>query len=231
MLIVKLQSERCRKEVNYMASSLPFDDANQDDGNSSDDNAARKESSADLFEVGCSAAIPSKVSISEHIDQKLPVHCFEKDEGFCMDKAKKDIGSGQLSSNPTVDFVSDTRLSKEYFTMGGGFCLDENDTDIDLQGSTNCPVKGATFDSDSPNCLDLGEGESVMTPTSTMNLVEEAEKVGKVDASCACQIPDNNMNSNHTEVGILQENVHEDGKDSSRSLRAMPNLRRKRRKT
>ncbi|KAL3526027.1 hypothetical protein ACH5RR_014399 [Cinchona calisaya] len=226
------RSGRPRKEVDYTMCSLRSDDPYLDDGSSKEDNEARKDLSADLLGPYF-ADVPSIISEGEHIYQESSGDCIKNGDGFCADKAKEDMETGQLNSGATDDIVSDTQLSTEYLTVGGGFCLDEEDTELNLQGSTHCPMKVTAFESDPPNCSDLREDDNINSPTRTIDPVEEAGRTGRVDTSYTSnQNPDGNTNSDWSEVAISQEVINEDdyGKDSSRSLRAMPNLRRKRRK-
>ncbi|XP_027074709.1 DNA repair protein UVH3 isoform X1 [Coffea arabica] len=227
------RSRRPRKEVNYSEFNLKSDDPDSGDESSREGSGARKVSSADMLE-DLTAAVPSKINESENLDQELSWEFLEKGDGYGVGKAKEDMGTDQLNSSPSNDIVSDTELSKEYLSVGGGFCLDEDTTDGDLQGSSKCPGKVTTFESDPSKCSGLGEDEISKSPTRAVNPVQ-AGRLGNLDTSytTTTKNPDESANRDRSEVASIQEIISDDDydKDSSRYFRAMPNLRRKRRKT
>lgn len=223
------RSRRPRKEVNYYELNSKSDDPNWVDESCMEGSGARKESPADML-ADLTSAVPSKI---KNLDQEPSWEFLEKGDGYGVGKAKEGMGTGQLNSVPANDIVSDTQLSKEYLTGGGGFCLDEDTTDGDMQGSAKCPGEVTTFESDPSKRSGLGEDDISKSPTRTVNPIQ-AERLGSLDTLyTTTKNPDESAKRDRSEVAGFQEIISDNdyGKDSSRYFRAMPNLRRKRRKT
>lgn len=218
---MKFQSGLPRREVNYTMSDMEFDDPDEDDGKHSHENAATKEPFSNVTDAGFSGNVPSKIKGMEHTDPELSGECIGMGGSFSLDKAKPDKATDQRSNFQTAECLSKTQLSEEYeyLSMGGGFCLNEDDGKDGNMHST----RGTLCDSDPPYWSDLGEDENGATPTRTMNSRKEVERIGEEKVSRANQ----NSHHNDSDGNRFEKNTNE---ESLSSLRAMPNLKRKRKK-
>ncbi|CAI9111074.1 OLC1v1011209C1 [Oldenlandia corymbosa var. corymbosa] len=158
------RSGRPRKAVNYALNDIELDEPNQDDGNPNKENLAGKEPCADMPEAGYSAAVPSKIQAVGRTDPEFNVECTGLDESSHLNEAKQDKVTDQLSACPVADSLTESQLSGDYLTTGGGFCLDEDDTAENVQGLSTRSTSVEICDSDPSKGSGLKEDGSATRP-------------------------------------------------------------------
>lgn len=239
-VLVNFQSERPRKEVDYTMSDTIYDDSDHDVGNSRSEHLEGRAASADLLAAGDSMTSPSKVNRNEIVDQEPSGECLGRGSSFYQDKSALETTVIGSNWSKNEDIHSGDQLPNDYLTMGGGFCLDDDDTNPDPGGLAS-PTKAATSDSDLPSPSSFADNRNstsksnqpINRPNGTMDILQQEENSSLVDTSHA----KNNTNDTkeNSESSLLQKIPPDDGdhalNDSGRYLRAMPNLRRKRRKS
>lgn len=251
-LHVVRRSTRPRKAVKYTMNELDIDEsgkANQDSGGSADE-AGENEilEDAGIVGVGAAAASPSKRNHHKVGDpllvESLSKDYIEMEGGICMDEAKPNTETGQVSLDQASDPPLVAELSQEYLRMGGGFCLDEDEVDKNSEKSAFSQARDILSENDNPShCSGFGKETEHDVSYEVSQLVSnpiraagELQVGGHTDAPYVMQnvgIPDvtNTIHDNHSILAISHENIEGDdsGAKSAGFLSAMPNLRRKRR--
>lgn len=199
------------------------DGSEQDVGNSQNKKAESRASSADLVDADNAVTSLSKINTNEIVDQVSPREGFQGGGWICADKIAPEISVLQSSSSKNDDNLAVAQSPNDYLTMGGGFCLDEDDPNMDSGGLAS--PKRATSDSDLPNrsssfddrICPSNPRQSSNNPTEITDRSQQVESRGRMDT---CHIKSNADGSSDVAPN-----------EPVRSLRAMPNLRKKRRKS
>lgn len=229
--LMNFQSGRTRKKVDYAMSDSADDGSEEDVENSQNTKAESRASSADLV-ADNAVTSPGKINTSEIVDQVSPREGFQGGGGICADdKIAPEISVLQSSSSKNDDILVVTQPPNDHLTMGGGFCLDENDPYMNSGGLAS-PTKATTPNSDLPNQSSSFDDrncpsnprQSSNNPTEITDRGQQVESQGRVDP---CHI--NNTGCTDIIGGSLDDNGA--ANEPIRSLRAMPNLRKKRRKS
>ncbi|KAL6960634.1 hypothetical protein U1Q18_038398 [Sarracenia purpurea var. burkii] len=207
------KSTRARKAVKYSLDDLDVDELEEE--NCSDKEAVQKPYE-DHALVGDTATDPG-----EKNQHKVGDHSFEKGSGgdylemgggFCMEEAEPELRTGQLNLGQNSDPHFEAEFSKEYLNTGGGLCPDED-------GTTDPDIRSV---------------QSISSPTKAPDGFEDRLRTdtcdGKLDLDSSTPIISDDRSSS---VISPPENTRKDysGTASINSLCAMPNLRRKRRKS
>ncbi|KAL2523446.1 DNA repair protein UVH3 [Forsythia ovata] len=213
------RSERPRKVVSYTVSD-EFDDPEKEghEGENCDEDSIAKESFVDQADIGLAESNANEVGD------------LEVGGGFCVDEMECENSMDKINASQNDCPSIETQLSKEYLEFGGGFCFDEEGEEMEGIEPPSSPMR-TTFSikSDPFDRLDDVQenqkiDESVSTPTRTSDGVVGGRSIGASDT-------EPNMNdvirSDCSKASILLNNTEE---DEIGSLRAMPNLRRKKKK-
>ncbi|CAI9758615.1 unnamed protein product [Fraxinus pennsylvanica] len=218
------RSERPRKVVSYTVSDEFHDpDIEGQEGEKCDEDSIAKESFVDQADI-----VPTKSNANEVGD-------LEVGGGFCVDEMEHGNSMDKINVRQNDVPSIKTQSSNEYLKFGGGFCLDEEGEEMEGVEPASSPMRATiTVNSDPFDMLDDAQenhqlDESISTPTRTSDGVECGRSTGATNT-------EPNMNhairSDCSKVSTLLNDTEEDETRNgpSRSLRAMPNLRRKRRK-
>lgn len=216
--LIIFQSKRPRKAVNYANDDLEIDDEGKslDQGNQkrSNEEATEHETSRNQSLCGDATADFSRKNLQKGEDCAPDLsRDFQEAGGFMgVDKNERD----QLDSRDD-DPTSTDDFSKDYLTMGGGFCVDE-----DEKGD---PANAGTIRENSDLEAELGT-DPAQAVCSLQKFADELQ------SRPTCQ-PDTELNldcPNATIGPSMPKNTGDDtGIKTVKALRAMPFLRKKRR--
>ncbi|MCD9638800.1 hypothetical protein HAX54_022953 [Datura stramonium] len=228
------RSERHRKIVNY--SEMRDDDSDKADKDDIDfiaEKLERRESGAD---VGIAEHYPADSSKMNENDA-ITYYCAQELSNL-ETSAGKDAGGTEMESTllPSFDEAYDPvprdLLSKEYLKMGGGFCLEENDGGMEHEINASSPMLSVEC-SDIHNSSQLLGGEncgnaSNQLVSSPARKTSEKQCEAGIGASEIEQDLNNTTDITCHKVSPHQENIeNNDYVSSSVFLRAMPNLRKR----
>lgn len=212
------RSGRPRKKVDYAMCDSIDDGSDQDDGNSQNKKSESRASSADFVDAGNGVMSPSKINTSEIVDQVSPRRGYQEGDWVSAEKVAPETRVLQSCSSKNDDILAVAQSSNDYLTMGGGFCLDEDDASMNLGGLAS-PTRATTSDSDLPN-------QSSNNPTERMDIGQQVESRGRLDT---CHVKQNAEGS--TDINRASRDDDAAVNKPVRSLRAMPNLRKRGRKS
>ncbi|KAL6952791.1 hypothetical protein U1Q18_048908, partial [Sarracenia purpurea var. burkii] len=238
------KSTRARKAVKYSLDDLDVDELEKE--NCSDKEAVQKPYE-DHALVGDTATDPG-----EKNQHKVGDHSFEKGSGgdylemgggFCMEEAEPELRTGQLNLGQNSDPHFEAEFSKEYLNTGGGLCPDEDGTSKDpYKRASKLATAFISANADTAHFSssvveadpDIRSVQSISSPTKAPDGFEDRLRTdtcdGKLDLDSSTPIISDDRSSS---VISPPENTRKDysGTASINSLCAMPNLRRKRRKS
>ncbi|KAL0386584.1 UNVERIFIED_CONTAM: DNA repair protein UVH3 [Sesamum latifolium] len=149
----------------------------------------------------------------------------------CVDETEQtskmdEMRTSQFSDSQIGDPFKESHLSKDYLQFGGGFCVEE-DEEEELNGHASCPPKEVIPEKpDGLNSVDSvmeenhGSDGLIITPRPSYGK--------KTDSSDTELIMDDKRQSDH--ISSDDGTKKDPGISLPKSLRAMPNLRRKKRK-
>ncbi|PSR87598.1 DNA repair protein [Actinidia chinensis var. chinensis] len=215
------KSTRIRKSVKYNLDDLEMDEpgkADQDEENSSDKEAVQEEPSADHSLLGEKTQQKAgDPSFEEHSGEDY----LEMGGGFCMGEAEPELETDQTTLGQNCDPSFEAELCKQYLNMGGGFCLDEGGTSKDPGTCCSNPARPSlSADADPAHSdfaveadPDIGSVQLVSSPT-----IAVEGSIGDYRSGLGTSPPDSTRKD-------------DSGTEPVNSLLAMPNLRRKRRKS
>lgn len=155
---------------------------------------------------------------------------LETGGGFGIDGTEMESDSVQLVCGDDTNPFSGDQSSKDYLMSGGGFCLEEDDTNNesgDFAPDHTIPEENSDFSHQSS--IQEENPETDLDQLDSNRLSKEET----MDASETEPNLNETANEDTPKVAIFQENIVEDDDlitGSTKSLRPMPNLRKKRRK-
>ncbi|KAE9449160.1 hypothetical protein C3L33_18941, partial [Rhododendron williamsianum] len=214
------KSARTRKAVKYTSDDdVEIDEpgkASHEEENCSDKEAV-KEPFEDHHLVGDTAA--STGEEIQHKEEHSSGDYFEMGGGFCSIEEEPELKTDEPSVGQNGDPSFEVESFQECLNMGGGFCLDEDETKEDLHKHASEPATELVSDDSDPHCSNTGE--------------EANPKRRKADALYNEQNPDHltPRASNNSSSPLESIGQDDSGTPPMKSLSAMPNLRRKRRKS
>ncbi|XP_052728324.1 DNA repair protein UVH3 isoform X8 [Vigna angularis] len=225
------KSLRSRKPVNYS-----FEDPEDEDADDAFDRSNRtgpiEEKLSQIH--GASEDGPTDFSAMNFpLRENSPTDPFKSEGPFC-------VHAGEINHPSTGNHDSSTGnhdSSDDYLKMGGGFCLDDGETDkLDTIDDVNTATVDSTQDfSHFSDCLD----ETNRDKNSSDILFSGTEKpengseggVDFYDFGIKRNDLVNTSSYDHSDVGILKpENVHNNSGASAGVFSAMPFLRKRRKK-
>ncbi|XP_016496710.2 DNA repair protein UVH3 [Nicotiana tabacum] len=226
------RSERHRKIVNYSEGrDDESDKVDKDDGDSTTDKLERRESGADVGIVERCPDDSSNMTENDVSNDYCP-------QGLSNPETSADVNTGGAEMESAVqpsfgemdDPVPGDLLSKEYLKMGGGFCLEEDDGDMEHEINASSPIL-------SVGCSDINNssqllGNEICGNASNQFVSSPSTNKKQCDARIGAseneQDLDNTTNSTCQKVSAHQENMEDnDYVSGSVFLRAMPNLRKR----
>ncbi|XP_047329850.1 DNA repair protein UVH3 [Impatiens glandulifera] len=224
------KSTRTRKAVSYNPDIMEIDDelSKADEvcegskAKEDDDQLGQMAEPSDYLKMGggfCSDKEEDEVNKVRKEDADL----FEADYlkmggGFCSDKEEDEVNKVPKEDDDL--FEAELGQSSDYLKMGGGFCSDKEEDEVN-----KVPKEDDLFETE------LGQSSDYLGMGGGFCLDKEEDEVSKVPPvqpeteSISNQIEDAALSGNKD----LEEDY--DQQEVRLSLRAMPNLRRKRRKT
>nr|GMC59385.1 DNA repair protein UVH3 isoform X1 [Ipomoea batatas] len=146
--------------------------------------------------------------------------------GFGMDGTGMESVSAELVCSDDNNPLSGDQLSKDYLMCGGGFCLEEDDANTELGDLAPGTIPEENSDFSHQSSIQEEDLETDLDQLDSNQLnKEETMRASETE-------PYLNEDSPKPKVAIPQENIVEDDliTGSVKSLRAMPNLKKKRRK-
>ncbi|XP_052195204.1 DNA repair protein UVH3 isoform X2 [Diospyros lotus] len=245
------KSTRARKAVKYTLE-VEIDEAgkgDEDEDNCTGEEAVQQELSEDHdltrdAEAGPSETDQDKVDDPSCLDHSSWDYLQTGGGGFCIDGAEIELERGQPSAGQNGDPLVEAELSKAYLKMGGGFCADEDGGTEDPDELPSRPPTACTSDDTNPAHFDNHVVEADLD-TSPVQLVSSATRAsdefqdrlrteafddGKQDSDHLAHMT---SDDNSSLARSPQESIRADDSSTApanNSLRAMPYLRRKRRK-
>ncbi|XP_020554665.1 DNA repair protein UVH3 isoform X2 [Sesamum indicum] len=214
------RSGRIRKTVNYTVADV-FDNCEEESPNCLEEGAVTKESLMDQV-VGS----VDKSNVNEHKEG----NDVGMGSRLCVDETEQasrmdEMRTSQFSDSQIDDPVNQSHLSKDYLQFGGGFCMEE-DEEVELNGHASCPPKEVI--PEKPDVLDSVDSAVEENHESDRSIITPIPSYGKTESSdteviMADKRPSDDISSDGTK--------NDPGSSLPKSLRAMPNLRRKKRKT
>ncbi|XP_022845034.1 DNA repair protein UVH3-like [Olea europaea var. sylvestris] len=210
------RSERPRKVVNYTVSDEFHDpDIEGQEGEKCDEDSVAK------ADIG---------TIKSNVNEDL-----EDGGGFCVDEMEHENCMDKINASQT-DGPSIETSSNEHLKFGGGFCLDEEGEEMEGVEPASSPMRATISVNSDPFDMsdDVLENPqidvSISTPTRTSDGVECGRGIGASNTE-----PNTNaaIRSDCSKASTFLNDTEEDETRNGplRPLRAMPNLRRKKRKT
>lgn len=152
------------------------------------------------------------------LKENLPPDSHESEGLFCMD-------AGETSHPATGNHNS----SDDYLKMGGGFCLDDDDDKVNVNTSTVDDTANFPHCSDCLDGNDRDKNSSDILFSGTENAANGIQDEG---ASCKLNREPNDfvnaVSYDHSDIGALIPEDHNNSGASTRSFSAMPFLRKKR---
>lgn len=224
---MKFQSQRHRKIVNY--SEKRDDESDKDDGDSTAEKLERREAGVDVDVAERYPADSSKMNENDASNDYCPQE---------LPNLETNAGGAEMEStaqpifDETYDPIPGDLLSKEYLKMGGGFCLEENDGDMEHEINASSPilsVEGSDIYNSSQLLGDENNGNaSNQLISSPSRKTSEKQCEAGIGASEIEQDLHNTTNITCNDVSPHLENMGKnDYVSSSVFLRAMPNLRKR----
>ncbi|KAJ8544960.1 hypothetical protein K7X08_017543 [Anisodus acutangulus] len=223
------RSERHRKIVNYSETKDDGSDkADKDDGDFTTGKLERRESGSD---VGIAERYPvdsSKMNENDVSNDYCPQELSNLETSVAVDTCGTEMEyTVQTSFDETYDPVPGDLLSKEYLKMGGGFCLEEDDGDMEHEINASSPILSVEC-SDIYNSSQL-LGDENCGNASNKSVSSPSRKTSEEQCEAgigASKIEQANITC--YEVSAHQQNMeNNDNVSSSVFLRAMPNLRKR----
>ncbi|KAG8384799.1 hypothetical protein BUALT_Bualt04G0156000 [Buddleja alternifolia] len=133
----------------------------------------------------------------------------------------RDINMGKMSTGQIDDHLNQNELPKDdYLQFGGGFCFDEDEEKMEVDGNSSSH-KTETI----PEKLDSVVEENHESDPSVITPKTSNGKTDLTDTAI------NMKDKTQSDYFSLDDTEDDLGNSSLKSLRAMPNLRRKKRKT
>ncbi|XP_049371171.1 DNA repair protein UVH3 [Solanum verrucosum] len=228
------RSQRHRKIVNYSEKrDDEFDKDDKDDGDSTTEKLERRESGADVDIAERYPADSSKMNENDASNDYCPQELPNLETNAGVDAGGAEMESTvQPSFDETSDPIPGDLLSKEYLKMGGGFCLEENDGDMEHEINASSPILSVEC-SDIYNSSQLfgdensGNASNQLVSSPSRKTSEKQCEAG-IGASEIEQDINNTTNITCNDVSPHLENMgNNDYVSSSVFLRAMPNLRKR----
>ncbi|XP_004233336.1 DNA repair protein UVH3 [Solanum lycopersicum] len=221
------RSQRHRKIVNY--SEKRDDESDKDDGDSTAEKLERREAGVDVDVAERYPADSSKMNENDASNDYCPQE---------LPNLETNAGGAEMEStaqpifDETYDPIPGDLLSKEYLKMGGGFCLEENDGDMEHEINASSPilsVEGSDIYNSSQLLGDENNGNaSNQLISSPSRKTSEKQCEAGIGASEIEQDLHNTTNITCNDVSPHLENMGKnDYVSSSVFLRAMPNLRKR----
>ncbi|CAN4081724.1 unnamed protein product [Withania somnifera] len=222
--------ERQRKIVNY--SEMMDDGPDKDDGDFSCEKLERRGSGAD---VGIAERYPADSGKMNGNDDTSNDYCPQElsnlETSACVDT---DGAEMECTLQPSFDEIYDPipgdRLSKEYLKMGGGFCLEENDGDMEHEinaASLISSVEGSDIYNSSQLLGDENCGNA------SNQLVSSPSKTSEKRCEAGIGVSEIEHDLNTTTISCHKALPHQEYMENndcvsgSVFLRAMPNLRKR----
>lgn len=205
--------------MNYTVADV-FDNCEEESPNCLKEGAKTKESLVDQVVGKVDESDVNKLNESNDVGMGSRLGVEETEQA-----STDEMRTSQFSDSQIDDPFNQSHLSKDYLQFGGGFCLEEDEElELDRRASSPpremMPEKSNVLNSVDPVVEENHESErSTITPR-PLN--------GKTDLSET----ELNMNDKTQSDHYLSDGAANDsGNSFPKSLRAMPNLRRKKRKT
>ncbi|XP_059284468.1 DNA repair protein UVH3 isoform X1 [Lycium ferocissimum] len=249
------RSERHRKIVNY--SDLrddESDEADKDNGDSATEKLERRESGADVGIAECYPADSSKMNENDASNDYSPqelsnletggterestvqpsfLETYDPVPGDVLSEEYLKMGGGFCLEEDDGDMEHETKASKEeYLKMGGGFCSEEDDRDMAHETKATSPILSVECSDIYSSSHLLGDencgNASNQLISSPSKKTSEKQCEAGIGASEIDQDLNNTTNTTCRKVSLHQENMeNNDYASSSVFLRAMPNLRKR----
>ncbi|KAF3628664.1 DNA repair protein UVH3 [Capsicum annuum] len=228
------RSERHRKIVNDSEmGDDESDKADKDDGDSTTEKLERRESGADVGIAECYPADSSKMNENDASDDYCLQELSNLETSAGIDTGLAEMESTvQPSFDETYDPVSGDLLSKEYLKMGGGFCLEENDDgDMEHEIKASSPILSVDYSDIYSSSQPLGDENCGNASNQFVSSYSRktSEKQCEAGIGAAEIVQDlNKTDITFHKVSPHQENMEKnDYESNSVFLRAMPNLRKR----
>ncbi|KAL0377459.1 UNVERIFIED_CONTAM: DNA repair protein UVH3 [Sesamum radiatum] len=213
------RSGRIRKIVNYTVTDV-FDNCEEESPNCLKEGAVTKESFMDRVVGSVDKSNVNELNEGNDVGMGSRVCVDETEQTSKMDEMR----TSQFSDSQIADPFNQSHLSKDYLQFGGGFCVEE-DEEVELNGHASRPPKEVI--PEKPDGLN-GVDSVVEENHDSDPFITPRPSYGKTDSSDTELIMDDKRQNDH----ISSDGTKNDPESClPKSLRAMPNLRRKKRKT
>ncbi|KAI3452401.1 hypothetical protein Pfo_009066 [Paulownia fortunei] len=207
------RSGRLRKIVNYNVSD-EFD-CDKESENCHKEGLTAKDSFVDQAVGSINESDGNELNEGSDVGMGGKLFVEEAEQTYRMDK---------MSTNPIDDSEMDDPFDKDYLQFGGGFCGDE-DEEMELNAHASSPTTETI--SEKSNVLNVAESVLEENPESNLPIITPRPSSGKTD------LADTELNMNDqtpSDYSLLDDTENDSRNCYTKSLRAMPNLRRKKRK-
>ncbi|KAL0350979.1 UNVERIFIED_CONTAM: DNA repair protein UVH3 [Sesamum radiatum] len=214
------RSGRIRKIVNYTVTDV-FDNCEEESPNCLKEGAVTEESLMDQVVGSVDKTNANALNEGNDVGMGSRLCVDETEQTSRMDEVR----TSQFNDSQIDDPFNQSNLSKDYLQFGGGFCVEE-DEEVELNERAPCPPKEVI--PEKPDGLNSVDSVVEENHDSDWSTITPRPSYGKTDLSYTELIMDDKRQSDH----ILSDGIKYDpGSSLPTSLRAMPNLRRKKRKT
>ncbi|OMO88684.1 Drug/metabolite transporter [Corchorus capsularis] len=208
------RSMRTRNPVDYTV-----DDREDEDGLSN-----KEASSGRAKEQGAANDLNEKNLSEVHVpslDEDSSRDYLERGGGFCMDEQE----TGQPDASQDVDPSSEAEASMDYLKMGGGFCMEESDTTKDLDAAYYRDPIGVTDSSNIYASTDKAD-DNIGSAEILLDGLQYGVKTPKLIAESDID----HRNAVNKDDSDNKAPLQDTGTGFIGGLKAMPTLKRKRRK-
>lgn len=229
------RSERHQKVVNYSEKRDDESDKNdKDDGDSTTGKLERRESGGYVGVAEHYPADSSKMNENDASNDYCSPELSNLGNSAGVDTDGAEMESTvQPSFDETDDPIPGDLLSKEYLKMGGGFCLEETDEDMEHEINASSPILSVEC-SDIYNSSQLLGDENCRSASNQLVSSPSIKRSGKqCEAGIGAPEVEQDLN-NTTNITCNKLSPHQelteknnDYVSSSVFLRAMPNLRKR----